>query len=121
MNGEQRHRLHAENERLIDAALARLVPAFQSAPDGDECAGKAGQPTRDAAEKTRAYVRQRSRLQRTTRPAQEKIATIGNEHAPDDGAIRRIWKMQQQIDAGRHAEEAADQEDAEIAPIDRTP
>jgi hypothetical protein len=71
--------------------------------------------------KARANVRRPPRAEQTNRPAQEKIAAIGDEHAADDDTIGRIRKMQQQVDAGRHSEKSADQEDAEIAPIDRTP
>src|SRR5215831_17428886 len=110
IDNEQRDRLHGEDERLIDAALARLVPSLQAAPDGDEGAGKPCEPTGETAKKSGACVRQRSGPQRSVRPTQEKIAGIDDEQTSDDMPIGAGRKLQQQIDAGRHAENATTQE-----------
>src|SRR5215470_7511831 len=110
IDNEQRDRLHGEDERLIDAALARLVPSLQAAPDGDEGAGNPCEPTGETAKKSGACVRQRSGPQRSVRPTQEKIAGIDDEQTSDDMPIGAGRKLQQQIDAGRHAENATNQE-----------
>src|SRR5262249_31752379 len=118
---EQRDRLRAEDKRLIDAALARLVPSLQAAPDGDEGAGKPCEPAGETAKKSGACVRQRSTLQRSARPTQEEIAGIDDQHTSDDMPISAARKLQQQIDAGRHAENASNQENGQTAPIDWRP
>src|SRR5262249_37935230 len=117
MNDKQRDRLHAEDERLIHAALARLVPTLQAAPDGDGGAGKTGKPTGETAKKTRARVREASGPERSARPTQQQPAAIGDEQTSDDIAINAGLKMQEQIDAGGHAENATHHEDGKTAPI----
>src|SRR4029453_13719702 len=97
MDRDQRHRLHAEDEGLIHAALARLVPSLQSAPDGDEGAGKSSKPSCDAAEKASADIRYPPQRERADRRAQQKIAAVDNEQAPDRGPVGRGRKMQQEI------------------------
>src|SRR5262249_48637598 len=97
IDNEQRDRLHGEDERLIDAALARLVPSLQAAPDGDEGAGKTCQPAGETAEKSGACVRQRSGPQGSARPAQEEIAGIDDQQTSDDMPIGAARKLQQQI------------------------
>src|SRR5215472_131850 len=121
MDNEQRDRLHAEDERLIDAALARLVPSLQATPDGNGGAGKTCEPAGETAKKSGTCVRQRSAPQRLARPTQEEIAGIDDQQTSDDMPIGAARKLQQQIDAGRHAENATDQEHGQTAPIDRTP
>src|SRR5262245_20640248 len=121
IDNEQRDRLHGEDERLIDAALARLVPSLQAAPDGDEGAGKTCEPAGETAKKSGACVRQRSGPQRSARPTQEEIAGIDDQQTSDDMPIGAGRKLQQQIDAGRHAENATNQEHGQTAPVDRTP
>ena len=51
-----------EYERLIQAALACLVPALQTAPDRDECAGKTRKPAGEPAEKTGACIGEADRF-----------------------------------------------------------
>src|SRR6266566_1886785 len=75
----QRDRLHAEDEGLIHAALTRLVPPLQAAPDGDGCAGKTCEPAGETAKKARAGVRQWSHPEQPARPAQQQIAAIGDQ------------------------------------------
>src|SRR5262245_15310055 len=120
IDNEQRDRLHGEDERLIDAALARLVPSLQAAPDGDEGAGKTSESAGETAKKSGACVRQRSGPQGSARPTQEEIAGIDDQQTSDDMPIGAARKLQQQIDAGRHAENATSQEHGQTAPIDRT-
>src|SRR5262245_16664367 len=82
VDNEQRDRLHGEDERLIDTALARLVPSLQAAPDGDEGAGEACEPAGETAKKSGACVRQRSGPQGSARPTQEEIAGIDDQQTP---------------------------------------
>jgi len=92
MDCDQRHRLHAEDERLIHAALARLVPSLQAAPDSDKGPGETGQPPGDAAEKAGADVRHPPQPERACRRAEQEIAAVDDEQASDHGAVGRAWE-----------------------------
>jgi hypothetical protein len=63
----------------------------------------------------------RPSLSERTRRAEEEIAAVDDEQASDHGPVSRAWKMQQEIDAGWHAEKATNQEDPQAAPFDRAP
>src|SRR5262249_59210490 len=95
--------------------------AVEADPEGEEGAGKAGEPAGETAKKSGACIRQRSGPQGSARPAQEEIAGIDDQQTSDNVPISAGRKLQQQIDAGRHAENATDQEHGQTAPIDRTP
>src|SRR5207245_118059 len=118
IDDDQRDRLHAEDERLIDAALTRLVPSLEAAPDSDEGARKGRKPASQTTKKTRTRVRQRPSANRPGPVAQQEIAAIGNEQAADHFPIGAGVKIEQQINASRHAKNATDQVDRQTAPID---
>src|SRR5215472_7867611 len=107
MDREQGDRLHVKDERLIDAALARLVPPFQAAPDGDECAGEARKPTCQATQEAGACIPDWPGPERRRRPAKQQVATIGDQETTHDVSIDAGIKVQQQIDADGYAENTA--------------
>ncbi len=121
VNRDQRQGLHTEDERLVHAALVRLVPAFESAPDGNERTGKPGKAACYPTQKPGAYVREGSRRVDASGPAQHEIEAIDDEHTSDDHPIGCCRKMEQEIDPGGHPEQAANQENAETAPVDCAP
>src|SRR6516165_12614619 len=121
MYGHQRDRLHGENERLVDAALTRFVPSLEPAPNGHGCPRKPGEAACETAEKACACVRERAGPKWRHRPRQQEIPAINDEKPSDQVPIDGGLKMQQQIDTGRHAENAACQEDREAAPVDVAP
>src|SRR5262249_57389814 len=100
METGRRDRVHAEEERWIDAALAGFAPALQAAPDGDGGARETCKSTGETAKKTRACVRQAAGPERSARPTQQQPAAIGDEQTSDDIPINGGLKMQEQIDAG---------------------
>src|SRR5258708_20313332 len=101
MDCDQRHRLHYEDEGLIHAAVVRLVPSLQAAPDSDKGPWETGQPPGDAAENAGANVRHPPEAERACRRAGQEKNGVDYKQASVHRPVRRARKMHQEIDVGR--------------------
>ena len=113
----KRQHLHDQDKGLIDAALAVLVPTLPSAPDRDEGAGKSGKPSGYTAEETGGIVAGTVCISCRNAWPQQHVGTIGNQEQSYELHVLSGCEMSQEIDPDRQSKGTAEDEPAEISPV----